>query len=449
MTFIIEFLKLMWDAVLYYWPRVVLGLFFAFTFAMLTAKRDNVMKRFLPRLLLLFIISGPVVAIINEVACLKIFEPIVNSLIKNLSDDGKTAVMMVSRLTIDGLAFFIPIIIFSRILKERYITAGTVYLMYVLMDRFGIVVSTSAVSYFLIIILTTAASVVFSRSTMKDVMRQANFIEWGPVFHYQWGLFILLDTLYAAIYIFPGIENGVWDLKTGWINFIAIVSYSFFIAFTGLNMKAAKEQAEKMLYLQELQDGERDIIQKFAEISEAKSGETGQHVRRFAEYSAMLAKECGLNEDEVNHIRVASMMHDVGKLLIPREIIEKPGNLTDEERNIMQQHTQYGNEILSNSGGEVITMAREIAYQHHEHWDGNGYPRGLKGQEISLSAQIVSVADVYDALTSKRAYKEPWDRERARTEIIAQRGRQFSPEIVDIFDKHFYEIAKIQDTYKD
>ena len=448
-TVFLDFINRSIEMSVFFRPRVIMGLFFAFTFTMLVAKRDNDKKHFIARFFTLFIISGTMVAIMNEIVCQNVYDPIVNRIINNFSEDGKMATMMVFRLSINGLAFLIPIIVFSKILKERYITAGTIYLMYVLMDRFALVVATTEWSYFLIVIITTLASVLLSRSTMKDVMGQVKYIEWGPVFHYQWGLFILLDALYGAIYIFPGIEEGVWDLKNIWINFVAIVSYAFFIAFTALNMRASKTQAEKLLYMQELQDGERDIIQKFAEISEAKSGETGQHVRRVAEYSAMLAKEIGLEEDDVNHIRIASMMHDVGKLLVPREIIEKPGNLTDEEWEIMKQHTTYGNEILSNSGGEVITMAREIAHQHHERWDGNGYPAGLKGDEISFFAQIVSVADVYDALTSKRAYKEPWARDKARAEIVSQRGKQFSPEVVDIFDLYFDEISKIQDTYKD
>lgn len=449
MTVIANAFSYIWGVIVYYWPRVILGLFFAFTFTMITVVREKNKKRFLPRFLLLFIISGTIVAIINEVLSIHYTEPLIQRVTSGLNEESGIGLMLLYRLVADGLSYIIPIFIFSRVLKEKFVISGTIYLMYVLMDRFGLVAATSALTYFLIIILTTVASVFFSRSTMGDVMNQAEYIEWRPVFHYQWGLFILLDTLYAAYYVFPGIENGVWDLRNGWVVFIATVSYSFFIAFTALNMRAGKTQAEKLLYMQELQDGERDIIQKFAEISEAKSGETGQHVRRVAEYSAMLAKECGLDEDEVNHIRVASMMHDVGKLLIPREIIEKPGNLTEEEWKIMQQHTVYGNDILSNSYGEVIVMAREIAHQHHERWDGNGYPNGLKGSEISLHARIVSVADVYDALTSRRAYKEPWDREKARAEIVSQRGKQFSPEIVDTFDKYFDEISKIQDTYKD
>lgn len=140
------------------------------------------------------------------------------------------------------------------------------------------------------------------------------------------------------------------------------------------------------------------------------------------------------------------MMHDIGKLLIPREIIEKPGKLTDEERAIMSEHTNYGKEILANSKGEIISMARTIAYEHHERWDGTGYPRKIAGNEISVYAQIVSVADVYDALTSVRSYKAAWSSEEAYDEILRQRGKQFSPTVVDAFCNCYDRIKEIQNS---
>ena len=143
------------------------------------------------------------------------------------------------------------------------------------------------------------------------------------------------------------------------------------------------------------------------------------------------------------------MMHDIGKLMIPNEIIEKPGQLTDEEYEIIKKHTTYGNSMLSHSDGDIMSIAKSIAYEHHERWDGLGYPRGLKGDEISIYAQIVSVADVFDALTSRRSYKEPWDSVEAQVEIIRQKGQQFSPRIVDIFNKRFDEIEIVRKLYAD
>ncbi len=115
----------------------------------------------------------------------------------------------------------------------------------------------------------------------------------------------------------------------------------------------------------------------------------------------------------------------------------------------MQQHTRYGNDILANSNGEVIEMAREIAYEHHERWDGKGYPTGLVGNDISIYAQIVAVADVFDALTSKRAYKDSWDNEKAKAEIVSQSGKQFSPKVVEVFEGCFDMIVQIQKAYAD
>ena len=143
------------------------------------------------------------------------------------------------------------------------------------------------------------------------------------------------------------------------------------------------------------------------------------------------------------------MMHDLGKLRISQDIIEKPDKLTTEEYDIVKQHTQYGWDILSNSEGDLIKMARVIAVQHHEYWDGNGYPLGLAGNGISIYAQIVAVADVFDALTSVRAYKDAWSVEEAKAEIIKQRGKQFSPRVVDAFIDNFNEICHIKEKYID
>ncbi len=184
-------------------------------------------------------------------------------------------------------------------------------------------------------------------------------------------------------------------------------------------------------------------------MSEAKSGETGQHVRRVAEYSKLLGTKLGLGYEEVGNLKIAAMMHDLGKLMISKEIIEKPAKLTPAEYDIVKQHTQYGWDILSNSDGELIKMARIIAVQHHEYWNGQGYPIGLNGNGISIYAQIVAVADVFDALTSERSYKRAWSNEEAYNEIIKQRGEQFSPRVVDAFIECFNQIRVIRDTYLD
>jgi HD-GYP domain-containing protein (c-di-GMP phosphodiesterase class II) len=192
------------------------------------------------------------------------------------------------------------------------------------------------------------------------------------------------------------------------------------------NQRALVAQAQT-LNLQE------NMIEAFADILENKSQESGGHVKRVAIYSEILAREIGLSAEEANTIRIASMMHDVGKILIPNEILEKKGRLTEEEFDIMKRHVLYGDHVLKTSKVKILITARNIAREHHERWDGTGYMHGLKGDEISIEAQIVAVADVFDALTSQRSYKHAWDVKEAFTEIVKGRGTQFSPRVVDAF----------------
>ena len=182
------------------------------------------------------------------------------------------------------------------------------------------------------------------------------------------------------------------------------------------------------------------LTENFATVVSNKSGESGYHVRRVSVYSEILARHLGYNEDEVHVIKVASTLHDIGKLLIDDAILHKPGRFNDEERAIMQQHVVYGAQILNNVPGEIMVTGAKIALYHHERWDGSGYVHGLKGDEIPVEAQIASVADVFDALISKRCYKGPWSMEDAYNEIVANRGKQFSPRVVDSFVACFDEI---------
>ena len=170
-------------------------------------------------------------------------------------------------------------------------------------------------------------------------------------------------------------------------------------------------------------------------------------MRRVAEYSKLLASKLGLSYYEVENIKIAATMHDLGKLMIQPDILEKPGKLTAEEYEIVKEHSKYGWDILAKSGGDIIEMARLIALQHHERWNGKGYPDGIKGDDISIYAQIVAVADVFDALSSKRCYKEAWSVEEAKVEIFTQRGEQFAPDVVDVFLDSFDEFLEIKQQY--
>lgn len=198
----------------------------------------------------------------------------------------------------------------------------------------------------------------------------------------------------------------------------------------------------------ELYEDQENLILSLSQIIENKSENTGQHVRRVSEYTSVLCKSLGYDDEGSWKISLASMMHDVGKIMIPESLLEKPGKLTDEEFEIMKKHTQYGKQMLETSPGELFNISTEIAYQHHERWDGTGYI-GLKGEEISRYARCVALADVFDALVSRRAYKKPWPPEKAREEIVAQSGKYFDPMVVEAFTKNFDKFLEIMERYPD
>ena len=189
---------------------------------------------------------------------------------------------------------------------------------------------------------------------------------------------------------------AVFNLPLGGISFLLMLLFSYIMEYGAYIQKRADETN----HIQE------EIILSFAEITENKSGQTGQHIKRVSEYSRVIAEQLGLPEDRVENIRIASTMHDIGKLLIPSEILEKPGRLTNEEYAVIKTHTSMGGKLLEHVEGEEMQLSRTIALQHHERYDGQGYPEQMKQDAISLDGRIVAVADVYDALTSKRAYKD-------------------------------------------
>lgn len=204
-----------------------------------------------------------------------------------------------------------------------------------------------------------------------------------------------------------------------------------------------QQKADETTHIQE------EIIVSFAEITENKSGQTGQHIRRVSEYSRVLAQTMGYGEAETENLRLASIMHDIGKLLVPTEILEKPARLTDAEFAEIKKHTTYGGQLLNHVDGDVMALAREVALQHHERADGRGYPEGLSGEAIGLAGRIVAVADVYDALTSRRSYKDAWKAQDAYDEILRCSGTQFDPEVVEAFKRCYPQIDEIRQKYAD
>ena len=175
------------------------------------------------------------------------------------------------------------------------------------------------------------------------------------------------------------------------------------------------------------------MVLRLTRAIELRDGETGSHVERLAALARGVAQVLCLDSAAVEDIFLAAPMHDIGKLAVPDSILRKPGPLTAEERGIMQQHTTYGYAILEGSKSPLLRKAATIALSHHERFDGGGYPHGLKGHDIPLEARIVAVADVYDALISRRAYKPAWSAADARQYLIENAGAHFDPACVQAF----------------
>ncbi len=181
-----------------------------------------------------------------------------------------------------------------------------------------------------------------------------------------------------------------------------------------------------------IEDTQKEIIFQIAETMECRSAETGSHVRRVAEYAKLLAVKYGLSEEEAEMLKLASTPHDLGKIGIPDSILNKPGALTPEEYDTIKTHVYRGYNLLMSSSSPIIKAAARIVLLHHERWDGQGYPQGLKGEEIHIHGRIIGVADVFDALSNKRVYHEAWGWEAVFAYFREQRGKHFDPKLVDI-----------------
>ena len=198
----------------------------------------------------------------------------------------------------------------------------------------------------------------------------------------------------------------------------------------------------------EIEDTQKEVIFRMGAIGETRSKETGNHVKRVAEYSKLLALYYGLGEDEAELLKQVSPMHDIGKVGIPDNILNKPGKFTDKEFEIMKQHSKIGYDMLSGTDKPLLKAASIVAYEHHEKWSGGGYPRGIKGEEIHIFGRITALADVFDALGSDRCYKKKWDDEKIFTLFKEERGRHFEPKLVDIFFVNLDQFLKVRDDFK-
>ncbi|GAA0368230.1 two-component system response regulator [Bowmanella denitrificans] len=191
------------------------------------------------------------------------------------------------------------------------------------------------------------------------------------------------------------------------------------------------------------------VIQRLGRAAEYKDNETGTHVLRMSHYAKTIALAYGFSQPHADELLHAAPMHDIGKIGIPDRILLKPGKLTKEEYAEMQNHPQIGAEILGDCDSSLLKLARIVALYHHEKWDGSGYPHGLQGDAIPIEARIVALADVFDALTSKRPYKEAWPVEEALEYIREQQGKHFDPALVPLLEQELDEILQIKSRWVD
>lgn len=200
----------------------------------------------------------------------------------------------------------------------------------------------------------------------------------------------------------------------------------------------------------QIEDTKLQIIRILGRAAEFKDNETGMHVIRMSHYSRLIAQVLSPDDKKwVDLIFKAAPMHDIGKIGVPDHILLKEGSLNEDEWGIMKDHPLYGAEILGHDENELLRLAREIALSHHEKYDGSGYPKGLKGKEIPLSARIITIADVFDALTTKRPYKEAWDIEESLEYMKSNSGKHFDPDILEVFFSIIPEVIKIKEEYSE
>lgn len=229
--------------------------------------------------------------------------------------------------------------------------------------------------------------------------------------------------------------DGCFELNDLDLELIRIYCVNVAIAFENIYLN------------QEIEENQQELIFTLGDIIERRSQETGNHVKRVAEYAKLLAELAGLPETDTDMIFVASAVHDIGKIAIPDVILNKAGRLDDNEYEEMRRHTNYGAEMMRFSRRKLFKMALIIAEQHHEHWDGSGYPRGIQGDAINIAARIVAIADVFDALTSNRVYRGAWEVKDAIQYITENSAKQFDPELVKIFLDNLEAFLKIREAF--
>ena len=206
---------------------------------------------------------------------------------------------------------------------------------------------------------------------------------------------------------------------------------------------------DNLLLSQDIKESQKDTIFMLSEVAEQRSKETGKHVKRVAYIALEIGEELQLNKTQLEELFASAPMHDIGKIAIRDGVLKKPGQLTDDEYDEMKLHTTRGYELLKESEKSLMRAAGTISYQHHEKWNGKGYPQGLKGEEIHIYARIVALCDVFDALSNPRVYKEAWSMQKVLDLIKEEKGEHFDPKVVDAFFNRLDNILKIHEDLKD
>ena len=257
----------------------------------------------------------------------------------------------------------------------------------------------------------------------------------------QYATFALFSLLWAGIFIalmsfyYAKIKTNLEDQIHGYQDHLEEKIDAATTEIRALNVSLEETQGE--------------IVERLGTLGEYRSKETGAHVRRVGLYSKLLARLSGLDEVRATLLEDAAPLHDIGKVGVPDAILNKPGTLTGEEYEVMKNHTLIGQSILSNSDKPLIQLASEIAGGHHEKFDGTGYPLGLKGENIPLSARIVAIADVFDALISQRVYKDSWSNDKIIEFFQKEKGKHFDPFLVAIFLNNYDSFTLLFDNNPD
>jgi putative two-component system response regulator len=246
------------------------------------------------------------------------------------------------------------------------------------------------------------------------------------------------------------VDDEAYGLSIGAVDYIAKpVNPAIVIQRVKTHVSLSNQKRELYqqvkIQTQELINTRNNIIEKLGRAAEFKDNETGTHVKRMSKYSYILAKASGMNEEAAELLMSAAPMHDIGKIGVPDHILKKPSQLDDDEWITMKDHATFGSEILEEENPSLLMeTAKIVALTHHEKWDGSGYPSGLKGTEIPLVGRIVAIADVFDALTSKRPYKRAWSIDSAIELIQNESGKHFDPTLVTCFIEQLDEVLEIK-----